>query len=342
MKVTVTKYLNVRVGSPSVNAPNYQYLAPGSILEIDGNTYEGDTYDGNNKWYKDEANNYYWSGGVDYNQDVITESINEIEITSPFSNYEGNGQSIGVAIFDSGVYDEHLYLKNRIKYYKNFIIDSDLTNIHIHGHKVAGIIASDDPKASRNKSNLYCFRVSSIDNLVDDDALLKGMHELNKTNRLFESIDIVNMSLNIGDVDYYLPKIQLIVNSLLEKGIITVISAGNNFEALEIMRLENVIKVGTFTQDSLSKVLNNEITNPYDYSFLNKNIPCYPKNKINLNAKFKDTSAYTAFMTAILARFLSNNSLPKDNKRLKNIKTYLKSNSIPLNNNIQPFKIYIS
>jgi len=48
MKVTVTKYLNVRVGKPSVNAPCYQYLAPGSELEMHGNLYKGDSFKDNN------------------------------------------------------------------------------------------------------------------------------------------------------------------------------------------------------------------------------------------------------------------------------------------------------
>ena len=65
MKVTVTKYLNVRVGKPSVNAPCYQYLAPGSILDVDGNIYKGDVFDGINTWLKDDSGNYYWVGGLD-------------------------------------------------------------------------------------------------------------------------------------------------------------------------------------------------------------------------------------------------------------------------------------
>ena len=65
MKITVTKFLNVRVGKPSLNAPCYQYLAPGSELQTDGNLYKGDSYDGIDTWMKDNAGNYYWSGGVE-------------------------------------------------------------------------------------------------------------------------------------------------------------------------------------------------------------------------------------------------------------------------------------
>ena len=58
MKVTVKDYLNVRVGKPSVNAPCYQYIAPGSEIEVDGKLYTGDMYDGSDQWMKDEGGNY--------------------------------------------------------------------------------------------------------------------------------------------------------------------------------------------------------------------------------------------------------------------------------------------
>lgn len=65
MKVTVTKNLNVRVGAPSINAPNLEFLLPGAVVETDGKLYKGDWYDGNQDWYRDTEGNYYWSGGVE-------------------------------------------------------------------------------------------------------------------------------------------------------------------------------------------------------------------------------------------------------------------------------------
>jgi len=65
MKVTVTKNLNVRIGKPRLDAPNHEFLVPGSVIETDGKLYRGDVYDGNFFWYKDMAGNYYWSGGID-------------------------------------------------------------------------------------------------------------------------------------------------------------------------------------------------------------------------------------------------------------------------------------
>ena len=62
MKVIVKdNFLNVRAGKASVNAPCYQYIAPGSEIEVDGQLYKGDLFDGIDTWMKDAAGNYYCS-----------------------------------------------------------------------------------------------------------------------------------------------------------------------------------------------------------------------------------------------------------------------------------------
>ena len=125
MKVTVKDYLNVRVGKPSLNAPNFQYLAPGSILEVDGTLYPGDKFEGIDTWYKDEAGNYYWSGGVEKKvEDKKTTESNLvaqiekidyrelIKLKNPLAN--GFGEGVKVAVLDSGIYSNHPDLKGRI------------------------------------------------------------------------------------------------------------------------------------------------------------------------------------------------------------------------------------
>lgn len=62
MKKIVNCYLNVRIGSPSVAASCIEYLAPGMTVEVKDSV-AGSMIDGNNTWYRDEADNYYWSGG---------------------------------------------------------------------------------------------------------------------------------------------------------------------------------------------------------------------------------------------------------------------------------------
>lgn len=334
MKVTVSKYLNVRVGSPSVNAPCYQYLAPGTELEVDGNLYSGDPFDGNTNWYKDLAGNFYWSGGVDKEIDDVV----EIDLNDPFTGYQGNGKNIGIAVFDSGVNPEHLHLKNRIKYYENFISNSDKERIHDHGHRVAGIIASDDPSVNRNISDLYCFRVISRANTVDLDALLNGLEELNRNNELHKKMDIVNLSLNVHPG--ILIDLQNLIDSLRDKGIVSVVAAGENFGHNDIAKLKNVIKVGSFDHDELPALISQGVPDIFDAFFLNQSISCYPLNGNNLTSSLGRDSAYTAFVSAILARHLSINDFTKDSQRLVKAKAFLNRLGIPINVNSEPFKIY--
>lgn len=114
MKVTVKDFLNVRVGKPDVNAPCYQYLAPGSVVEVEETFHLGDVYEGNNRWLKDPLDNYYWSGGVEQNDDLA-------KITNPFLFHVEEfwwirnfgigelwkkgltGKHIKVAVVDSGI-----------------------------------------------------------------------------------------------------------------------------------------------------------------------------------------------------------------------------------------------
>src|SRR5260221_6326526 len=104
MKVTVNKYLNVRVGKPSVNAPCYQYLAPGSELEVDGQSYPGDTYKDINTWLKDATGNYYWSGGVqnnftkDQSLDYWFDLLEMIDVQKI-----EEGENANILILDSGI-----------------------------------------------------------------------------------------------------------------------------------------------------------------------------------------------------------------------------------------------
>jgi N-acetylmuramoyl-L-alanine amidase len=56
--------LNVRKGAPSTRAAVVQVVSPGTALAFDGWVTGGEAINGNAKWFRDPAGNYFWSGGV--------------------------------------------------------------------------------------------------------------------------------------------------------------------------------------------------------------------------------------------------------------------------------------
>ncbi|MFZ4522109.1 MAG: S8 family peptidase [Bacteroidales bacterium] len=159
MKVTVTKALNVRVGKPSLNAPCFQYLAPGTEVIVDGSLYKGDSYDGIDTWMKDTAGNFYWSGGVAEIHHGSTgndhlplnsyfEKLKELvdwndrlsQIPAKWRASRGDG--VNVAILDTGVFAGHEDLKEAISFYEDFTTVKDLVDYEGHGTHVCGLIGA--------------------------------------------------------------------------------------------------------------------------------------------------------------------------------------------------------
>ncbi|PSL24082.1 S8 family peptidase [Chitinophaga ginsengisoli] len=130
MKVTVKdKYLNIRAGSPRLNAACYQYLAPGSKIEVDGKLYKGDVYDDSDIWLRDEGDNYYWIGGVQHAIPVseflkISIAKSDSQITYPWfdhlniksiwNTYNEKGKNASVAILDTGFSKSNTDLLSKI------------------------------------------------------------------------------------------------------------------------------------------------------------------------------------------------------------------------------------
>lgn len=205
MKVTVTKYLNVRVGKPSLNAPNYQYLAPGSILEIDGKLYDGDAYDGITTWCKDEAGNYYWSGGV---EDVsfinnpldifdglkvkdLTWNIKSFNIQELWQRTKGKG--VNIAILDTGC-SPHPNFKDRIQTTRNFLNSSNnVADLSGHGTHVTGIIASNGNNQVFGISPEVKLHIGKVTNSkgegLDPDVVASAIDWYS------DKVDIISMSL---------------------------------------------------------------------------------------------------------------------------------------------------
>jgi subtilisin family serine protease len=230
MKVTVSKYLNVRMGKPSVNAPCYQYLAPGSEIEVDGQLYRGDKYDGLDTWVKDLGGNYYWSGGVQENRLLSPYSwwIEEYEIDNLWQYTKG--ENVKVAILDSGIgINSNLKAKNIDGY--NFTNNSsDYFDTTVgHGTHIAGIIAGQGPKVFgvAPDATLYVCKITDLAGKLSYSALMAA---LDKCKSL--KVDIINLSFAITPADYrsninILGNLSTVVSDLVKDKIFVVASCGN-------------------------------------------------------------------------------------------------------------------
>jgi subtilisin family serine protease len=224
MKVIVTKYLNVRVGAPSVNAPCYQYLAPGSELEVDGNIFYGDYYNGNNEWYKDQVGNYYWRGGV---SEIIAESkvvstaekdisaFNTIAVFPPsLQDWNGRivkllpdikntlGEGINIAVLDTGIEKQHLDLDKPVIDSRDFTTSAfgDL-DVQGHGTEMASLIAGNPFFISKGVRGVAPeAKIFSAKVMYDENDPQDFLSVSNALDYLFDkNIDIINMSIGRAD-----------------------------------------------------------------------------------------------------------------------------------------------
>ena len=118
MRATVKDHLlNVRRGKPSVNAPIVRVLSPGNEIETAKQLFKGDSFEGVDTWLKDDADNYYWSGGVNYaeeiehildtSQPLLTsqkkfEWFEKLHIDKIWSTYHERGENVTIAVLDTG------------------------------------------------------------------------------------------------------------------------------------------------------------------------------------------------------------------------------------------------
>ncbi len=239
MKVIVKEYLNVRVGKPSVNAPTYQYLAPGSELEVDGILYKGDPYEGTDKWLKDGAGNYYWAGGVENNNAKNTNA--DVKLTDKkswgFIDFEidklweiSKGKNITVAILDSGLnYDlDDFKDKKNITYY-NVLKDSALQidcrdDSFGHGTECAGILCAQGSRffGVAPEINLLVIKITDETGGKTTTSILKGLEKAIELKS-----DIISLSFYIAQDENFEP-IHNKIKEAYNKGITIVAAAGDS------------------------------------------------------------------------------------------------------------------
>ena len=317
MKLTVIKNLNVRVGAASLNAPCYQYIAPGSILEVDGKLYKGDSYEGVNIWYKDGAGNYYWSGGVTEEaapsiaaiKGEIPWWVEALQIPSVWNTYNEKGANAKVAVLDSGYNTANSELQaGVVADYLTFQDDAGTITIkdeYGHGSMCTSLIGARNTAYTVGcapECKLYIAKISDQGSL-SYDLLKNGIKWA-----VLQKVDIISISYGGDTPDKELE--DLIEDTVTKKQIIVVASIGNNdpengadggsYPAL----YKNVIAVGaTDKNKNLSQITmrNNktEINAPGEdiYAYLDKtDVPVITPH---------GTSQATAIVAGICALIIS-------------------------------------
>lgn len=231
--------MNVRVGQPSVNAPSFQYLAPGSELEVDGQLYKGDKIEGIDTWLRDRANNYYWSGGLEKLPGVETPIALEEFVESNFWWYndfnigklwsEGlSGEGIKIAVLDSGIALPHPDLilngSNQKDLSKS---NSGMVDWTGHGTHVAGIIKATSNgfgvKGLAFNSNFY---IAKITNDIHGDRLEYLIDAIHWA--IDNKVHIISISNGVAENN---PLLESAIKKAFGQEILVICAAGNKLES---------------------------------------------------------------------------------------------------------------
>ncbi len=310
MKLTVTKNLNVRVGEPRLNARCYQYIAPGSILEVDGKLYKGDTYESINTWYKDAAGNFYWSGGVEEAQHAETK-ISYADTVKNFGSdwLQNKGAGVTTVIIDSGIIINASHFNTALV--REINLADDNHDLH-HGNFIAGIIAgTGSVKGIAPDTSLLSIRYKS-NTFSDRDKLLANLTSALDTVLALSGPVVVNLSQGFPPMimnDFPVQKeliTQKITSICAQKNKFIVCAAGDN-EAINDhifpASVNHCISVGAINKAALDKGFS--LKNELDvlaplcrYASYNNHF------EVVLS---RGSSFCTAMITAIVASFLSGN-----------------------------------
>lgn len=303
MIVKSNKEVNIRTFEPYRRNDNIKgILNPGFEVEVE--VVEGQDIDGNSKWYKDKNGDYYWSGG--FEEKVNTDNDSSSSNTTIIENFSairethlGTGKGVKIAILDSGIDASHTSIKKRIIQSKNFLSDnSEIVNAH--GTKVAGIIVANEVgiKGLATDAQIIDYRVVEESGRANTDAVIDALKYIDNNN---VDVKLLNLSLDINS--NLVAIVQNIINKLFEKKIYCVVAGDSTTNTA---RLKNVIKVcvdkGQTVEINEQSVCISFTNSPVITTTINGNF-----------SDFKDSSAYTAVVTGLVARIISNPNYTTNN-----------------------------
>jgi len=336
MKVTVVKNLNVRIGKPSVNAPCIQFLVPGTVLEVDGNLYKGDKFNGIDTWLKDAAGNYYWIGGIENTQNLFVKSndeptpsfnwFRELGIKKIWKDFETNGAGARVAVLDTGYDKFNSEIKERVSKSEIFLGTKSVTiqdNLG-HGTFCASLISCQNQRYNIGiapQCNLYIGKVShsgefpQFINLID--AIKWAVTEI--------KADIISISLGIHlNNKKVINKFQEDLNAVIEGHDVLVLASSGDSVSGQIISKE-FYPASLLNCESIGTIKNNLIDNITVRSdqtishTLGVNIDGYGLGSVI--EKKSGTSMSTAIVSGILAlgvSYIKKHNLPLSMRDLIN------------------------
>ncbi|WP_420601497.1 S8 family peptidase [Flagellimonas sp.] len=328
-------------------------------MEIDGNQYEGDLYDGVTTWYKDTAGNFYWSGGIDAKDAIPTEPsssdfwFEKLDIGHIWSMYEEQGDRCNVLILDTGINDNLNVFKDALNQAPlNFVASSKTTKSIDklrHGTHCAGLIASrpiDFEVGIAPQSKLIVGKINEHGWLKDAASINAALTEFLKA-EYDNKIDLISISQSLGLSDNTMEEL---IKKHIAKNRVVVTAIGNDGfkENLNTKKYpgfyEVPISVGSCESDNS---LSNYTCFPsaVDVFCYGTNIKSYTEE--NYPIPLSGTSQATAIVSGICALIIS--ALKKKNQPIScdSIKNLLKSTAAPLKTNnqyklIQPKAIFES
>ncbi|MBJ8069459.1 hypothetical protein BWGOE3_10790 [Bacillus mycoides] len=157
------------------------------------------------------------------------EQVKSWSLSNFNSEYSGikSVSKIKIAILDSGIEKQHDDLRNLVKKEYNAIEPQQpVIDVLGHGTTVAGIIAAHDNKigitgVAASLVELYDVKVLDDDGKGKIDNLVQGINWSIENNA-----DVLNISFGMSSNH---PELERVVEKALQKGIIVIASAGNNY-----------------------------------------------------------------------------------------------------------------
>ncbi len=342
MTKTVTTFLNIRLENPDTGATINSFLSPGDTIEV-VEVVKGALLEGNDVWFKLVDGTFVWSGGT--NEDTSAHFLENIPVANN-NNLPGkfilntpirkNGNGIIIGVCDSGIDINHPSLKLALLGEENCLTITHSPGIvNNHGTMVGGILVGNSNSITGLSidARLRSFRTIGDGPATDEFGLKNALEKILNENII---IDVLNLSLNIskGSVPFF----QEIINKVVARGIIITVAGneGNITDLNHITKLNKVISIGVFNANDFQALKTSWFPGTIHVAYLNDQIITTSLAGVNNgHAPFGSSSAYTAVTSGLIARFLSQQFIPKES-RFAAVMKYLGDCSFGIKNENQP------